>query len=1438
MSKSFFGKIKTLFGSKKEETEYEPKDAEKVHGLAEREEETQTLTEIPRQEEVVTLYEAASKETDTLLEARESEEKEASHCIKEDTLYTIAKSPDEELQEEPESILHEPEEEGPVKETPTNWNEGDVIAELYKIKGSAAGGQGVVYFVDHLNWRIPLAVKTPLPHLMADETIMKRFIREAEVWVDLGMHPNIATCFYVRQIGGLPRIFIEYVDGGSLKDWIRDGKVKDWKDILDFAIQFCRGMGYAHTKGVIHRDIKPANCLMTEDGTLKITDFGLVKSLGVEEIEGPEGEVSLSSGVVGGTLTVTGGGMGTPEYMAPEQFESAKEVGMEADIYSFGVMLFEMVTGERPFVVSDEMHPAARGHVYQQAHQSEMPPEPVSLHENCPKPLNDLILECLEKDPDKRKQNYPTFEPVLSELEALYQEMVGEPYPRKKVEELSLLATSLNNKGVSLYDLGQKDDALYAFSEAIKIDPSHPEAAYNQMILLWEKNEITDREVIPRMKVVCNNLPDDWMPHYLLGLVHIRRKDAEGAESAINKAIKIAPEELEPKIALEQVLAEKDNWPRCLRTLKGHKGNEVVKMHFFDIQTIRLHTAISSDGRFVLSWKDFADGVLHLWDFKKGKHLRKLEGHKNGVLSIAISPDGKFALSGSFYENLAGERDKPLLLWDLKKGKCLRALEGLTSNVDTVRFSPDGRSAISGSEDGTLCLWDIETGECLRTFEGHKYSVYSVAFHPDGGLALSGSLDGNLRLWDLETGECLRTREGNISEYDSFAVSTDGRFALLGCHTNNTLRLWDIKTGECLRTLKGHTGLVTSAAFTSNERFALSGSGDGTLCLWDIETGECLRTIENHTEPCASVAFSPNGRFAGRFALSESGDETLYLWDMGKIDSSKPVLVLGRIRALEEVVTLQAEYATLKEEAEKCIREKKWLKAIASLQKAKALPGYERHPEVLELLARVGQKGIKRSLNAAWSLRTLKGHTESVRSVAFSQDGRFALSSYRKFASLHSEDITLRFWDLETGECLRTLEGHKKDNLTFSPEFSPNGRFALALDHSKTLWLWDLKKGKLLRSLEEYYGSVRSVVFAPDGIFALSGVREKKTPLVGDKILHLWDLKTGECLHTLKGHTGPVWSFNTSPDGRFALSGSYDKLLCLWDLKTGKCLRTLKGHKDGVTSVAFSPDGRFALSSGMRDKTLRLWDLETGKILRTLKGKESVYTLTFSQDGRFALSRDIDKNLTIWDLKKGKRLHTLKGRENVTASFVISPDGIFALSLGMEDKTLRIWDFKKGKYLHTLKGHTDVVTSFTVSSDGRFVLSNSLDRTLRLWDLKTGECLHTLEGHMGPVTAAAFSQDGRFALSGSGDGTLRLWEFDWDYKFPEDKDWDEGAIPYLETFLTLHTPYTKDSIIHEGTPDWTEEDFQNLLIELALRGYGWLKEEGVRNKLLEMSREK
>lgn len=180
------------------------------------------------------------------------------------------------------------------------WQVGQTVADLYQLRGTnTEGGMAVVHFVWHTAWNMELVIKSPRPEAISTQVGLERFVAEAETWVRLGLHPNIVTAFYVREIEGIPRIVLEKVTGGNLQQWLKEGRVPDLATALDIAIQVISGLAYAQSlqPGFVHRDLKPANVLLTPRGQAKVTDFGLAGA--------------------------TGGAFGTPAYMAPETWAVA-----------------------------------------------------------------------------------------------------------------------------------------------------------------------------------------------------------------------------------------------------------------------------------------------------------------------------------------------------------------------------------------------------------------------------------------------------------------------------------------------------------------------------------------------------------------------------------------------------------------------------------------------------------------------------------------------------------------------------------------------------------------------------------------------------------------------------------------------------------------------------------------------------------------------------------------------------------------------------------------------------------------------------------------------------------------------------------------------------------------------------------------------------------
>jgi hypothetical protein len=241
-------------------------------------------------------------------------------------------------------------------------------------------------------------------------------------------------------------------------------------------------------------------------------------------------------------------------------------------------------------------------------------------------------------------------------------------------------------------------------------------------------------------------------------------------------------------------------------------------------------------------------------------------GHTGSVLSVAFSPNGQYALTGSV--------DGTARLWETRSGQNIRTFTGHTNYVQSVAFSPDGQFVLTGSGDKTARLWETQSGKSIRIFTGHTNSVYSVTFSPDGQYVLTGSGDNTAQLWETRSGQHVRTFIGHIALVRSVAFSPDGQYVLTGSG-DNTARLWDTRSGQLVRTLAGHTDAVQSVAFSLDGRYIVTGGLDKTARLWEVRSGQLIRTLAGHTSTMLSVALSPDGQYV----LTGSGDNTARLWE-------------------------------------------------------------------------------------------------------------------------------------------------------------------------------------------------------------------------------------------------------------------------------------------------------------------------------------------------------------------------------------------------------------------------------------------------------------------------------------------------------------------------------------------------------------------------------
>jgi len=1068
---------------------------------------------------------------------------------------------------------------------------GTVIGPYKLLEQIGEGGMGIVYMAEQTRpVRRKVALKIIKPG-MDTKQVIARFEAERQALAMMD-HPNIAKVLDAGATeSGRPYFVMELVRGIPITEYC-DRHRLPIPDRLDLFMQVCQAVQHAHQKGIIHRDIKPTNVLVTSlDGVPlpRIIDFGIAKATGQ----------SLTDKTL---FTGFAQLIGTPLYMSPEQAElSAVDIDTRSDIYSLGVLLYELLTGTTPFD-QDTFRTAALDEVRRMIREDE-PPKPSTrlsalgatlttvsenrqtdarkLDRSLRGELDWIVMKALEKD---RRRRYETPSGLVRDVERY---LAGDPveagppsawYRFRKFGRRNRIALSA---GV----LGSAAVVLFLVLNNIMVGREKLRTAQQRDVALQQR-DIADkrtREAVEEAEALERHLT----------INRVNRAHGEWESNNVAEA--------------ERLL---DECPTALRSWEWHY---VKRLCHVGLLTYSRHAglgvwgvAFSPDGKLVASgvgggwYTKPGRGELAVWEAATGREVFVQRGLTGGVQCVAFSPDGKLVAAGCSLRGTSLEVE--LGVWSAATGRVIFTRRG--PDVLSVKFSPDGKQIAAGygkiDDDratGLCRLWDAATGEEVASFPGQPGGVACVSFSPDGKqLALASDV---VEVWDIKARKRVRALRARIKDRQIHAVafSPDGHRIAAEC-ADKVVRLWGPDTDEPVLHIPGksrHYGL----AFSPDGRQIATANNDRGVTLWDAATGAEVVTFRGHTVFATAVAFSPDG---GRLA-SASDDDTVKIWDVRARNPLECRDEMGRagtggFTGSIYVKAFSPDGQFLATASNDGLR--LWKAMSGELVPLPPIPapfgvfgpGLAFSPDGQRIALGYGD-GIVKVLETRTGQEafTLRGHIGPVNAVTYSPDGRWILSG--------GADGTIRLWDAAIGRPGLIFQSEPDALPVAQAIFSPDGIRVFSVRVEGTWTEYDAKTGREIRTHRWDEGARGDLVLSPDGrsIVRYTGYTGSdwaaKSNAAGVWMmpngLTIWDVETGREVRTRRGHIGPVETVVYSPDGRRIASGGRDYAIKLWDPATGEEVFSLRGHNAPVCSLAFSPDGQ-RLAAGCYENLARLYD--------------------------------------------------------------------------------------------------------------------------------------------------------------------------------------------------------------------------------------------------------
>jgi WD40 repeat protein/serine/threonine protein kinase len=1039
----------------------------------------------------------------------------------------------------------------------------------------------------------------------------ERFRREAQLASQLN-HPYAAHvyAFGTEDGGRLRWIAMELVQGITLEEWLKTRGAMPLDQFVPFFECVAEVVNAAHEHGIVHRDIKPANVMVIEQGGRlfpKLLDFGVAKS-NHDDAEGaasapamldepgkpgtdvgdPKQRTRTDPTVPEHRLTRPAAQVGSLQYMSPEQWNNPATVGPATDIYSLGVVAYEVLTGRVPFKA------ATTGEFYRQHCHAEIPP----LGDEFSADVDAVIRRALAKKPEDR---HSTVLELASELRAVLRMQ-----PREQLRSLAqvwndrarspkLLLPSRDLKRAPTPVIGELERAFVAASQRHALRRMRVRSILAASVAalvvgaVWYRGElkadlaeakITQAEIEQGRSALLHNEPQA-LPH----LSEAYRRDRSPATAfMLARAI-------QPKLAEQArftasfgrmwsaawspdgqhvvttddknaqvwdaqtsrlifTLSHGDTVYQAAYTPDGRKlvtagGDGAVRvwnaasgvllheLRYGDSKPHYLAVAVSSDGRLVAAID--TDGIVaHLWALDTGVAIAEIRNDASGFAALAFSSDSRW---------LATTGGDDVRVFDVEAKRQVVVLPG--PRIRSLAFHPAAARVITGAATGDVAIWALPSGAQLRHLRDVGEPVETVAFSPDGKLVVAASHDGTEQVWRADSGDL--QSQFNPRHSKILAVEFDRSSRLVAAAgTDGAVVVADAVEGRPIAVLEGPQNVVLVARFDVSSKRVLAASWDGTARIWDATSPYLRWSSQAVNDDCGTVTSSEPDR---RFVAVRCGDHPTRVWDTSRdqLVAELPATsrVEGEFTSAFPAVSAAGDRAAIARGAAVEVYELPGGRLLRRIEHAApvnavmfAKSGYDIISGAID-----GSVLVARASGALLALPVTPGGIDA---VGFLNDGRIVASDSRR---------TLRIYDA-AGAVLAELEMPVRA-MSLRTEGTRLVTVPMFSDQTGPPVLVDVDRHRVVGQLEGHVGRVFSARWVTGNLIMTAG---------GDGSARLWDGSTGRLRQTYRGSSRFLADATLTSDG-FALAGGGDGMLRFWDAASGRLVWALPAHKQPLIGV-------------------------------------------------------------------------------------------------------------------------------------------------------------------------------------------------------------------------------------------------------------------------------